>query len=185
MTALDYKFSAEITEIAGQNVLLLLFLASIACFILGMGMPTLPAYILVVMLVAPTLVSLGLSPIAIHMFIFYQSLAAMLTPPVCLNVYAVAPMVNSTIWPIGISATIIGAARYVIPFFFVYRPGLLMIGSATDILVDIALCFVVIISLSFAQSKYGLTEAKWGEIVAALIGAFLLFYPFSIIHHRP
>ena len=179
MTALDYKFSAEITDIAGKNLILLLFLASIACFILGMGMPTLPAYILVVMLVGPTLLSMGILPMVVHMFIFYQSLAAMLTPPVCLNVYAVAPMVNSTIWPIGISATVIGAARYVIPFFFVYRPGLLMIGNAMDIVVDTFLCFIVIVAISFTQNRYGLTNAKWLEIFAGLIGALLLFYPFG------
>jgi TRAP-type uncharacterized transport system fused permease subunit len=88
-------------------------------------------------------------------------------------------MVNSTIWPIGISATVIGAARYVIPFFFVYRPGLLMIGNAMDILVDTFLCFVVIVAISFTQNRYGLTNAKWLEIFAALIGALLLFYPFG------
>jgi len=179
MTCLDYKFSAGITDIAGQNLFPLLLLATIACFILAMGMPTLPAYILVVMLVAPTLISLGIPPIAVHMFIFYQALAGMITPPICLNVYAVAPMVNSSIWQIGISAIVNGAARYVIPFFFIYRPGLLMIGSATDILVDIFLCFVVIIALSFAQSRYALIQAKWLEIFIALVGAFLLIEPLA------
>ena len=178
-TTLDYKFSAEITEIAGQNLLLLLFLSSVACFILGMGLPTLPAYILVVMLVAPTLLSMGVQPVVVHMFVFYQSLAAMLTPPVCLNVYAVAPMVNSKIWPIGITATTIGAARYIIPFFFVYRPGILMIGNVWDILGDICLLFFTIVAIAFAQSRYGLTNAKWLEIFAALVGAVLLFYPFG------
>ena len=177
MTTLDYKFSAEITDIAGQNVLLLLVLASIACFVLGMGMPTLPAYILVVLLVAPTLTSLGLPPIAVHMFIFYQTLTAMVTPPVCLNVFAVAPMVKSTIWKIGISATVIGAARYVIPFLFVYRPGLLMIGSAKEILIDLLIACVVVLAVTFAQNMYGFTRARWWEIFSALLGALLLFYP--------
>jgi TRAP transporter 4TM/12TM fusion protein len=180
MTGLDYKFTAEITDIAGQSMLLLLLLASVASFILGTGMPTLPAYILVVLTVAPTLISMGIPPLVVHMFIFYQCLTAMLTLPAGLNIYAVAPMVKCSIWQIGISAIGIGAARYIIPFFFIYRPGLLIIGASwVDVLVDTLLCFLVIMAISFTQARYGVTYAKWLEIFAALIGSFFLFYPYS------
>ncbi|MFH1125290.1 MAG: TRAP transporter fused permease subunit [Pseudomonadota bacterium] len=177
MTSLDYKFSAELTEFAGQNMVLLLLVATVACMILGMGLPTLPAYIVVVLLVSPALQGLGLSPIVVHMFVFYMALAAMLTPPVCLNVYAVAPMVRSPMLKIALVAVVIGAARYVIPFLFVYRPGLLMVGSPGKILEDVSIALVIILAISFAQSRYGFVQTTWLEIAAALVGAFLLFYP--------
>ena len=178
-SALDYKFSAQLTDIAGQNLILLLLLATIACMVLGMGMPTLPAYIVVVMLVAPTLLSLGMRPIVVHMFVFYMALAAMLTPPVCLNVFAVAPMVRSSLWKTGLTAVVIGAARYAIPFVFVYRAGLLMVGSAGEIVEDISVGLLIVLAICFAQSRYGVIHTKWPEIVAALGGAFLLFYPLT------
>ena len=177
MSSLDYKLSAELTDLAGQSVFLLLIISTIACFVLGMGLPTLPAYIVVVLLVTPTLLALGLQPIVVHMFVFYMALAAMLTPPVCLNVYAVVPMVSAGVWETGLTAVLIGAARYAIPFIFVYRPGLLLIGSTQDIVRDVTASVVTVIAICFAQSRFGLTRATWPELLLALVGAFLICYP--------
>ena len=94
-----------------------------------------------------------------------------------MNVYAVVSMVRAPMLKIALVAVVIGAARYIIPFLFVYRPGLLMVGSPGKILEDVSISILIILAISFAQSRYGLVHTTWLEIAASLVGAFLLFYP--------
>jgi len=180
MTSLDYKASAELTGLAGNNLYLLLLFATIACFILGMGIPTLPAYILVVLLIAPTIIALGIAPIVAHMFVFYMALTAMITPPVCINVFTVAAFVKAGTWKIGMVAIMMGILNFILPLMFVYRPGLLLQGTPAEILEALFLSLVAILAISFAIFRYGLTNAKWPETIAAVAGAFLIYFDLPI-----
>jgi TRAP transporter 4TM/12TM fusion protein len=185
LTAMDYRFSTLLSELAGGNLVLAMVFVTIACIVLGMGLPTLPAYIVVVLLVAPAFMEFGITPIVAHMFVFYMALAAMITPPVCLNVFAVMPLVKATMWPIGLTALRIGMATFIIPVLFVYNPGLLLVGSPATILWAIFSGTLVIAVLCFALSQHGFTHANWIETVASLAGAFLLYFPISGLSFSP
>jgi len=180
LTSLDYKFSFELISFAGGNMLLVLLFAALACFVLGMGMPGVAAYIIVALIITPPLVTLGLPLIVIHMFVFYFSLTSMVTPPVCLNVYVVAPMVKSSIMRVGLSGTRLGIATYIIPFLFVFYPALLLVGKPLDVVFSLFICIIATVGLCFGMSRYGLVNASWLEAITALVGAALLIVPFGL-----
>ncbi len=182
ITSLDYKVSSDLATVAGNSMILLLIFATFACVILGMGIPTLPAYIVVVLLVAPTMISLGLKPIIAHMFVYYMALAAMISPPVAINVFAVLPMVKSSIWRVGFTALSIGISQYIVPFLFVYRPALILgEGGIANSILSIVLAVVFFIAICFAIERYGLMRARWPEVVSAVAGALIIYFGFLFI----
>jgi TRAP transporter 4TM/12TM fusion protein len=176
-TSLDYRFSVLLTEHGGANLLVILIYASILCCILGMALPTLPAYIVVVLLVAPPLSKLGVPPIVTHMFVFYMAMTAMVTPPVCLNVYAACAMVESSIWGVGLQALRVAALSYIIPFMFVYKQALLLHGSTAEIIWAVFSGVILVIGLTFVLNWHGLTNAHLLEVLFTLPGVFLIFFP--------
>ena len=111
------------------TLLLALILTMIAGIVLGMGMPTTPAYIIMTALLVPAIIKLGVIAPAAHMFAFYFAILSAITPPVALAVYAAAGLAKSDLWATGWAAVKIGAAGFIVPFMFVYEPALLMIGD--------------------------------------------------------
>ena len=101
----------------------------IAGIVLGMGMPTTPAYIIMTALLVPAIIKLGVIAPAAHMFAFYFAILSAITPPVALAVFAAAGLAKADLWATGWAAVKIGAAGFIVPFMFVYEPALLMIGD--------------------------------------------------------
>src|SRR5574340_892448 len=110
-----------------------LVLTAMAGIVLGMGMPTTPAYIVMVSLLVPALIKLGAIAPAAHMFAFYFAILSAITPPVALAVFAAASLGKTDLWKSGWEAVRIGAAGFIVPFMFVYEPSILMIGDWMDI----------------------------------------------------
>src|SRR5687768_6028626 len=143
ITGLGIVFTQMVIALAQDTLILALILTAIAGIILGMGMPTTPAYIMMAALLIPALIKLGLAgcpaPItpeckaavvpAAHMFAFYFAILSAITPPVALAVFAAAGLAKSDLWASGLAAVKIGAAGFIVPFMFVYEPALLMIGE--------------------------------------------------------
>ncbi len=179
LTSLDYKFSVGLIGFAGGNLLLVLFFTALACFVLGMGMPTLPAYLVVALVMTPALLPFGLEPIMIHMFVFYFGLAAMVTPPVCISVYVVLPMVKTSFWRVAASAVRLGIATFIVPSMFMFQPGLLLIGSPLDIVSATVIAIIATAGLCFGLTRYGLVSANWLEAIAGIGGGILLFLPYD------
>ncbi len=100
-----------------------------AGIVLGMGMPTTPAYIIMTALLVPAIIKLGVIAPAAHMFAFYFAVLSAITPPVALAVFAAAGLAKADLWKSGWAAVKIGAAGFIVPFMFVYEPALLMIGD--------------------------------------------------------
>ena len=109
-------------------------LTAVAGIILGMGMPTTPAYIVMVSLMVPAIMKLGVIEPAAHMFAFYFAILSAITPPVALAVYAAASLAKADLWKSGWAAVKIGAAGFIVPFMFVFQPALLMIGDWPEII---------------------------------------------------
>jgi TRAP-type uncharacterized transport system fused permease subunit len=134
ITGLGFALTQGLIEIAAGNLFLLLVMAALVSIVLGMGMPTLGVYLLLATLVAPSLVEVGVPPMAAHMFALYFGMLSMITPPVAIAAFAAATVAKSSPMRTGYAAVLFGWSAYVIPFLFVVSPALLLNGSVTTIL---------------------------------------------------
>ncbi len=133
-TGLALRFTSFLIAFSGGSLPLALLITMLAGIVLGMGMPTTPAYIMQAALLIPALVQLGVPPLAAHMFAFYFACLSAITPPVALAVYAAASISRAGLWGAGLQAVKFAAAGFIVPFFFVFAPALLFDGAAPEIL---------------------------------------------------
>lgn len=160
-TGLGLTFTG-IVRAAAQNMLLpALLLTMVAGIILGMGMPTTPAYIVQVALLVPALVRLGVPMEAAHMFVFYFAILSAITPPVAIAVYAAAGLSRGGIWDTSWNAVKLGLTGYIIPFMFVFGPALLMIGDWPDIVRAAISASIGVTLLAGALTGYFIKPASW------------------------
>lgn len=131
LTGAASNFAGFILEVGEKSLFLSLFLTMIACIILGMGIPTIPNYIITSSIAAPALLKLGVPLIVSHMFVFYFGIMADLTPPVALAAFAAASIAKASAMKIGFKATQIAIAGFVVPFMAVYDPSLMLQGDPT------------------------------------------------------
>jgi TRAP-type uncharacterized transport system fused permease subunit len=134
-------FTQFVVHLSQSTLILALVLTMIAGIVLGMGMPTTPAYIMMAALLIPALIKLGTAgcpvPVtpecratvipAAHMFAFYFAILSAITPPVALAVFAAASLAKANMWQSGFAAMRAAAPAYIVPFMFVYEPMLLLI----------------------------------------------------------
>jgi TRAP transporter 4TM/12TM fusion protein len=135
LTGLGLKFSHLLIQLSKGILPLLLVYTMISSLILGMGITTTAAYIIVAILIAPVLVKMGIPEIAAHLYVFYFAIVSTITPPVALAAYAAAGVAKSDPFKVGFTATRIGVAGFVVPFLLIYYPSLtLIVGGPLDIL---------------------------------------------------
>jgi TRAP transporter 4TM/12TM fusion protein len=141
ITGLGIVFTQIVIALAQDTLILALILTALAGIVLGMGMPTTPAYIMMVALLVPALIKLGIDgcpqPVTAeckamvvppaHMFAFYFAILSAITPPVALAVFAAASLAKANMWQTGFAAMRAAAPAYIVPFMFVYEPLLLLI----------------------------------------------------------
>ena len=127
-SSLGTKLSSLFVAIAGGSIFLSLVAVMIVCIILGMGMPTISAYIIVAMLLVPSLIQLGVPLLAAHMFTFYFALLSFVTPPVALSAYTAAGIAGADPSRTGWKAFMYTFAGFIVPFVFAYDQALLMEG---------------------------------------------------------
>jgi TRAP transporter 4TM/12TM fusion protein len=130
LAGLGIVFTQFVVGLAQNTLILALFLTMIAGIVLGMGMPTTPAYIIMTALLVPAIIKLGVAAPAAHMFAFYFAILSAITPPVALAVYAAAGLAKADLWKSGWAAVSIGAPAFIVPFMFVYEPAILMLDPA-------------------------------------------------------
>lgn len=176
-TGAAINFTAVVVGLAQEMLVLALILTMLAGIVLGMGMPTTPAYIVMVSLLVPAIIKLGAIPPAAHMFAFYFAILSAITPPVALAVYAAAGLAKANLWETGWVAVRVGAAGFVVPFMFVFEPSLLMIGDWTVILHSFATATIGTICLAAGLFGYLFREARVWERVALVAAAVLLIKP--------
>ena len=128
ISGLAFSMTLQLLALSGDNVFLLLLLIAVLAFVLGIGLPTVSVYILTATLLAPALVKLGVTPMAAHMFVMYNGMLSMITPPVAFAAYAAANIARTDGWTTGWIACLVGWSTFVLPFLFVLTPSLLMDG---------------------------------------------------------
>jgi TRAP transporter 4TM/12TM fusion protein len=177
LTGLGITFTQWVVGISQNILLLALILTAMAGIVLGMGMPTTPAYIIMVSLMVPALVKLGVVTPAAHMFAFYFAILSAITPPVALAVFAASGLAKSNLWTTGWAAVKIGAAGFVVPFMFVYEPALLMIGDWPTIVWRFVVSCIGIALLAAGLHGYLLNAMTMWQRVLAVAAAFMLVVP--------
>ena len=150
LTGAASSFAGFILTVGEKSLFLSLFLTMIVCLILGMGIPTIPNYIITSSIAAPALLSLGVPLIVSHMFVFYFGIMADLTPPVALAAFAAASIAKASPMRIGFKATQIAIAGFVIPYMAVYTPALMLQGQWT------------VVAVLYIVGKALLAIALWG-----------------------
>ena len=161
ISGLAFSMTIQLLTLAAGNVFLLLILIAVLAFILGIGLPTVSVYILTATLLAPALVKLGVTPMAAHMFVMYNGILSMITPPVAFAAYAAANIARTDGWTTGWIACVVGWSTFILPFLFVLTPSLLMDGSWTEIV------------LNFSRVTFGI----WLGTIAAVGFSFARLNP--------
>lgn len=177
ISGLGFSFSLALTQIAGGNFFLLLLLAAAGAIVLGMGMPVLAAYVLVVLLVAPALIKMGMVPLVAHMFVFYFAVLSFLTPPVCLAVYTAAALANSGPMQTAVKALRLGIAAYIFPFVIAFSPSLLCIGPLPKVLTATLCAIAGIVALSIGLEGFLFRRLHLVERILSILGAVGLLMP--------
>ena len=177
LTGIGYKFINLITILAGNSLFLLMVLLMLTSFVLGMGMPTTPAYIVVATLGAPALIKPGAAPLVAHMFVFYYAILSFITPPVCVAAFAGAAIAGSKAMETGFTAFKLGIVAFIVPYMFVYQPALLGFGATSEILWAACTALVGVIGLAAGMQGWLLCLASVPERLIFIGGGLTLIYP--------
>jgi len=180
LTGIGLKISSFIISLSGGNLFLVLFFVMFTCLIMGMGLPTTASYIIVAVLGGPALIEMGVPVLSAHLFIFYFAVISNITPPVCLAAYAAAGIAKSDPMKTGFKASWYAIIAYIIPYFFIYRPAIMAIGSISVVLSTILFVILGIFALSVFREGYMGKVLKPFERVIYGIAAVLLLQPISL-----
>ncbi|TPI58498.1 TRAP transporter permease [Mesorhizobium sp. B3-1-3] len=184
LTGIASTFIGWIISIGENNLFLSLVLTMLTCLVLGMGIPTIPNYIITSSLAGPALLSLGVPLVVSHMFVFYFGIMADLTPPVALAAFAAAPMAKESGLKIGIQASKLAIAGFVVPFMAVYTPALMLqdagpIAASFGYPVEVAYivvkaCMGIVLWGAAAVGFLARRMAWWERLVAFCAGLLLV-----------
>ncbi|OPY81787.1 MAG: Sialic acid TRAP transporter permease protein SiaT [Smithella sp. PtaU1.Bin162] len=179
ITGIAHSFSGEIVSFAGGNMYLLLLLGAFASFILGMGMTITACYIFLAIVLAPALINIGLNPLAVHLFVMYWGMASFITPPVALGSFAAASLSGASPMATGVQSMRLGIATYIVPFFFVLNPAIILHGSLWAIISTIATCTVGlwIIASSLEGYMIGIGKLPLWSRPFLFVSGLMLGYP--------
>jgi len=131
MTGLGVRFAQIVVELSGGHLFPMLVLIMLACIVLGMGLPSTAAYVIAAAVGAPALLNAGIPPLGANLFVFYFAIISFITPPVAIASYAAAGLAGANSTKTGYLAFKLGVAGFIIPFLYIYHPGLLILGTGT------------------------------------------------------
>jgi TRAP transporter 4TM/12TM fusion protein len=177
-TGFGLNMSNSIIRLGNMNLLLTLVFTMITCMILGMGVPSIPAYIITATIAAPALAKLGIQAAAAHMFSFYFAMFANLTPPVALAAFAAAGLSGGDPMKTGFQSVKLSIAGFIVPYMFVYSPALMLINTTfwAGLQVSLTACIGVVL-IGVAVEGYLFTNAKLPVRIIAAVGALALIHP--------
>ncbi|MBO5210424.1 MAG: TRAP transporter fused permease subunit [Clostridia bacterium] len=178
ITGLATQLMTAIVGLAGNNVIIALFLTMLACIVLGMGVPTTANYCIMAATCAPILMEMGVPAIAAHFFVFYFGIVADLTPPVALAAYAGAAIAQANPMKTAFTATKLAIGAFIVPYVFALNPAMLFVNTVWYEVVLICITAIIgMFGVSAALEGYLLTNMKWYERIISAVGGLLLIYP--------
>ncbi len=174
-TGLGLRFSEAIQLVAGDSLFVSLVLMAGGCLVLGMGMPTVPAYLVIILVMGPAVQSLGVELIAAHLFVVYYAVLSAVTPPVALAAFAAAPIAQANPLLVSVTSLRLALIGFLIPFAFVYQPSMLLIndsfswgGLLVAVLTTTAAILLVAAAFSSKGVKRGLYLAAGFAVISPL-----------------
>lgn len=171
------RLSTFIIDLSRGYTFLALILTMVVCVILGMGLTTTAVYVTVAALVIPTLIKMGVAPMAAHMFALYFGCLSMITPPVAIGAYAAAGVANSNPMKTGFIAWRLGIAGFIVPFMFIYAPEIVLEGSWVRTLSTSATAFVGIFCLASSVEGWMFTEENLIQRLFLFVASIFLIKP--------
>jgi len=175
LTGLPVTIGSTIVDIGQSSLFLSLLLTMLTCIILGMGIPSIPNYIITSSIAGPVLVQLGVPVIVAHMFVFYFGIMANLTPPVALAAFAAAPIANAPAMQISLICLRIAIAGFLLPFMAVYAPALMLQGDSywLSIWVTFKAIFAIALwgaaAIGYLKAPMSWPERLWATVAAACL----------------
>jgi TRAP transporter 4TM/12TM fusion protein len=178
MTGIGVKFTQIVFALAGHSTFAMLCMVMVACLVLGMGLPSTAAYVIAAAVGAPALIKADIPVLAANMFVFYFAILSFITPPVAIAAYAAAGISKGDPMRTGFLAFFLGLSGFIIPFIYVYRPGLLILGtSAGETLYILFLTALAIIMLAGALEGWMGQRMHPVQRIIMLAVAFMLIFP--------
>jgi TRAP transporter 4TM/12TM fusion protein len=177
LTGIGLRMSELIITMSNGNLMLALLFTALGSVVLGMGLPTTAAYVVLAALGAPALTELGVPVLAAHLFIFYFGCISNVTPPVALAAYAAAGIADAPPLKTAVTAMGLASAGFIVPFMFVYGQPLLLIGGATDIALALLSASVGVCALAAAIIGFGRRNLALWERALLLGAAVTLIFP--------
>jgi len=175
LTGFGLNMANAIIQLGRSNLMLTLILTMVTCMVLGMGLPSIPAYLITATMAAPALVKLGIPPIAAHMFVFYFAMFANITPPVALASFAAAGISGGDPMKTGLQSVKLSLAGFIVPYMFIYNPALLLIDTTWPIALRVTLTAVIGVSMiGMATEGYMFTKMHSALRIITFAGALML-----------
>lgn len=180
LTGVGVTLSTLIVGDGSSSLLFIGLIVAVVCLIMGMGIPTTAAYVLVAATLAPALIKLGVSPIAAHMFVFYYATLSVITPPVCIGVFVAAGLADEPWTKVAARAMRLAAVTYIIPFLFLLYPGMLEPGFNVPYLEAMISGLIFVAAFAYLFGGARLTRYRLLDMLAWLAVAFLATNPSEI-----
>ncbi len=178
VTGLAYMLFNGIVTLAGNQIIIALFLTMLCCIVLGMGVPTTANYCIMAATCAPILVQMGVPMIAAHFFVFYFGIVADLTPPVALAAYAGAAIAQANPMKTAFTSTKLAIGAFIVPYVFALNPAMLFINTSVwEVILICITSLVGIFAVSASLEGYFLHHMAWYERIVSVVGGLLLIYP--------
>ena len=191
LTSFGTVMTSSIVTLGAGSLFFTLILTMLASMVLGMGLPSIPAYIITATMAAPALAGFDIPILSAHMFVFYFGIFANITPPVCLAAFAGAGISGGDPMKTGFLSLKLALAGFIVPFMFIYNPTMLMIDPTdlavtakdfplppvVDIITVVVTSITGVIALSSALEGYFRGGMNTVTRVILTIGALLLIYP--------
>jgi TRAP transporter 4TM/12TM fusion protein len=177
LTGMGGKITALVMALSAGSLFLALPMVMLASILFGMGLPTVVCYILLASTVAPSLVGMGVTPLAAHLYIFYFGMLCMVTPPVSFAAYAGAAIAKAEPMKTGWTAWLFALAGFLLPYMFVYNNSLLLMGSVINIIFAVLTAVIGVICLGIGIIGYFLARTSAVERLIVLAAALLLIKP--------
>ena len=183
MTGLGLRFAGVMQSLAGNSLFLSLVMMMLGSLVLGMGMPTVPAYLIIVLVMGPSIEMMGVPTLTAHLFVVYFGVLSSITPPVAIAAFAAAPIARASPIAIGVDACRVALIGFIIPFVLIYNPSLsLVIDFSIEGFVWVCLRLILAIWLmSTGVSGYAAARLPmWQRPVRVLLGVAVLMPALSV-----
>lgn len=174
VTGLAGTLANDLIYIAGNNIYVLLVMGALTSFIFGMGMTITACYIFLAIVLAPPLVAAGFDPLAVHLFMLYWGMVSFITPPVALASFVAAGIAGAAPIKVGLQSMRLGSIMYIVPFFFVLNPALILRGTPWEIVTVVLTALIGILFIASALEGYLLGYGSLRGSAAATAGRLLV-----------